>query len=92
MRVSINKSLSKFIIDKLLPAQLDGLEPQAPEVWSGGKHLTENEWDAHLTIMRHQYPVVVFSKASITVLISFAILTRFQTYCPLVLEDIVEYF
>jgi hypothetical protein len=77
MRGPVNNSLSAFIIDKLLPARLDGVEPQAPEVWSGGKHLTENEWDAHLTIMRHQYPVVVFSKASITLLISYATLTRF---------------
>ena len=50
--------------DDLLPGQLDGSEPQNPDVWGGGVHWTPAQWDARLTIMRKEYPVIIFSKVS----------------------------
>lgn len=48
--------------DKILPARMEPHEPVAPEVWSYGESFTASQWEAKLTVMHHQHPVIVFSK------------------------------
>lgn len=43
---------------------MDGSEAQNPDVWSGGVHWTPAQWEARLTIMRKENPVIIFSKVS----------------------------
>jgi hypothetical protein len=50
--------------DALLPGRLNGSDPQNPAAWSDGVHLTQAQWDARLTVMRREHPVVIFSKVS----------------------------
>lgn len=51
---------------ELLPAKMNGSEVQTPDIWNKNVHLSNAQWEARLTAMRAQYPVIVFSK----------------TYCP----------